>query len=392
MKIQNRNSVLSTGVWKISDMSQVPETQETAKVAQTESIIRVPTEAQRTQQLGQFKSQEELLRANLQQKLSSGLNGQRIDKQRDGERFQPNTLEEYDIEIEAYERLRRDVVRTGRVGNTTRDDIPRIDERIDELIAERKALKTLLDTSGIEIRYGNGQRDVHQGSSGTGRGPDGRTPQNDTPHRSQQAPSATPSPANVERDRSRRPVSHRNSNHRNSGAAPRNQKSETGTKNLHYIPSTNSSNDSHETNVDHRNYSSNQSETARTDTPPEPKKDIKKGDKKLDEDPMTGHGGAGGNDIGGSGRIPKGSPDNRSGIQQIVQPGINLFPTTTGADDKERPNTGSSVVSNSTTGNDLGDDLPYHLSGNGGSVEIEAGKVLLEQIRPINPGGPDPTK
>lgn len=33
----------------------------------------------------------------------------------------------------------------------------------------------------------------------------------------------------------------------------------------------------------------------------------------------------------------------------------------------------------------MGDDLPYDLGG-GGSVDIEVGKVLLEQIRPTNPG------
>jgi hypothetical protein len=36
--------------------------------------------------------------------------------------------------------------------------------------------------------------------------------------------------------------------------------------------------------------------------------------------------------------------------------------------------------------------LPYDLNSTGGNIDVEAGKVLLEQIRPINPGGRDPTK
>ncbi|MCI0446223.1 hypothetical protein L0152_23785, partial [bacterium] len=90
MKIQNRSSVLNTGVWKISEMSQVQEAQKAPQAGQTESIAKLPSEAQRNRQLSEFKSQEQLVRYSIQQKLSSRINaqelvhGKKVDKPMDG--------------------------------------------------------------------------------------------------------------------------------------------------------------------------------------------------------------------------------------------------------------------------------------------------------------------
>ena len=426
MKIQNQSSVLSTGVWKISEMSQVQETQKALPVAQTESTATLPLEAQRNQRLSEFKTQEQLVRANLQNQLPSSiksegiLNGKSLDKQMGGDWEDHNTIPEMDRAIEALVRIKSEILRTGHSGSLDAQYLPRIEELLEKLEARRDATLALI-TASLPIERGNegttsnarpsivpgNDRDRPESGGLTGHGPE-----NDTaPRRSQQAPSATPSSVNERRGRSRRPVSNGNfgsSNNRNSGAAPRNQKSDSGPKNIDYSNSTNSSNDSYKSGTDNRNYNSGNTAPKKTDgsdyenNTHDENNDIDivspagyaPGElPTLSNDPMTGHGGGSGSDIGASGRIPKGSPDNRSGIQQMVQPGVSLFSSTTGADDKERPNTGntSGTVWNSSEGDDLGDDLPYDLKG-GGSVDTEAGKALLKQIRPINPGGPDPGK
>jgi hypothetical protein len=385
MKIQNRSSVLSTGIWKISDMSQAQETQNAAKPSQTESIVKTPTEAQRNQQLGEFKSQEQLLRASIEKQLPPSLNnaqilsGLKVDKEMDG-------LGEMHLQLSRVQEL---------INGYDRIDPDLWDERTKQLYYELLRLRDSL-SARIEAQ-GPGERTVvAEGESGPptmGARPSRRReeiiiyPPDGTPprHTGIHWPSLVGKPG---RGRWRRPSSNDNL----PNPIPTNQKSDAGSKNIHYSNAGNHSNDSRESSVDNRDFSPDPNPQPPEPPAPPPDKKYPKGDKHLANDPATGDSGNSKNDIGANGRIPKGSPDNRSGIQQMVQPGINLFSTTTGADDEEHPIAGNTQETTASEGNDLGDDLPYDLNVSGGSVDIDAGKVLFEQIRPINPGGPDPTK
>ncbi len=401
MKIQNR-SVLNTGIWKVSDMSQVEDTHSVRSASQTESVAKLPTEAQRNQQIYEFKSQEELLRANLQNQLPSAIesgtsiNGKNLDKQMDRDWEDLDTVPELDRAIDALVIIKSEILQTGHSDRLDASYLPRIEELLVKLEARRDATQALMDAS-LPIERGNDEtnnsqrrvipRDRNRSNSRlNGEGPESNRGQRDEQH------GTTAQPPSIDRGtegRWRRPGRNpRNSDNQNNGAPSRNQKSDSGPRNVEYSSSTNTSNESRESPEPIQTTT----EAIEKKEAPKSEKKIQKASMEVGQDPSTGQGGSAGNDIGASGRIPKGSPDNRSGIQQMVQPGINLFSTTTGVDDKERPNTGSSTTSNSAEGNDLGDDLPYDLSRTGGSIDIEAGKVLLEQYRPINPGGPDPTK
>ncbi len=407
MKIQNRSSVLNTGIWKISDMSQTQEKQSAVPASQTESIAKLPSEAQHNRQLNEFKSQEQLVRSSIQQKLSfrinaqEFLNGKKVDKPMDG----PMSVDQMGRRLRRVQEMMNHFEELG--SSTWNEEEAKMYATLQK---ERNSLMEALRTSN-----GN-QREV------VSEGEDGPPTMGARPSRRQNEiiiaddnfnpvatglnyPSIVGTPG---RGRWRSAASNRTNNDAN--YTPRNQKSDTGPKNVDYSTGTNSLNDSHSSSTDNRSYNPGK---------PEPKTNDGSGyennthDDQNDidivspagyapgeyptlsgDDPMTGHGGSSGNDVGVSGRIPKGSPDNRTGIQQIVQPAINVFSTTTGADDKERPDTGKTqgTVWNASEGDDLGDDLPYRLSGSGGGIDVEAGKVLLEQIRPINPGEPDPTK
>jgi hypothetical protein len=73
----------------------------------------------------------------------------------------------------------------------------------------------------------------------------------------------------------------------------------------------------------------------------------------LANDPSTGHGtGRGGNDLGPRGKLPKGTPGVTQQQKDLVG---NAVGTTTGADDKERPSTGSRSSNASNSNGDLGD-------------------------------------
>jgi hypothetical protein len=69
MKIQNRSSVLNTGIWKISEMSQAQETQNALPTSQTEPVSKLLTETQRNQRVSEFRAQEQLVRASVKQQV-----------------------------------------------------------------------------------------------------------------------------------------------------------------------------------------------------------------------------------------------------------------------------------------------------------------------------------
>jgi hypothetical protein len=373
MKIQQRSSVSN---YSVPDHS-------TTEVVNTEraseSNLVSLTETQRNQRVGEFKMQEQLLRSNFQQRIPEGM---KLDQQMDGpteadriarqlgqiqERM--NYFEDRGLSsLTENERRMYETLRLYR--EYYRQELGRLnDER--RVVAEdeggpptmgarpsRRRVEVVITDSNSNPVHTGIYNSTLVGLPGRGRW---------------RSPAQNPIPA----------------------PAPQNQKSDSGPSNINYSRGTNSSNDSHASGTDNRDYTPNQPAAPEpSETLPGEIKKVPIKDKVLAQDPLTGGNGNSSNDVGALGRIPKGSPDNRSGIQQITQPAINLFSTMTGADDKERPNTGntSGSVWNSSEGNDLGDDLPYDLSGNGGSVDIEVGKALLKEVRPLNPGGPDPTK
>jgi hypothetical protein len=376
MKIQQRSSVSNYSIPENS-------TQEVTNMQASESNPVSLTETQRNQRLGEFKMQEQMLRSNFQQQLPCRINSQEIpeelklDQQLDGpseadqiarqlgriqERmnyFEGRGLSSLsENERRSYETLRlyREYYRQ-RLGELN-------DER--RVVAENEGGPPSMGARPSRRQMEIMTPDKNLNPIGTGHhyltlvGVPGRG--------RWRSPAQNPIPAPL----------------------PQNQKSDRSPPNINYSNGTNSSNESHASGTDNRDYTPDQPATPEPQSSPG---DIKKPpikDKELAQDPSTGNP----NDVGVRGRIPKGSPDDRSGIQQMTQPAINLFSKETGADDKERPDTGntSGSIWNPSEGNDLGDDLPYDLSGNGASVDIEVGKALLEQIRPLNPGGPDPTK
>jgi hypothetical protein len=79
--------------------------------------------------------------------------------------------------------------------------------------------------------------------------------------------------------------------------------------------------------------------------------------------------------LGARGKLPQGAPGVTPQQRDLIGP---AFGTTTGPDDKDRPNTGGTASPNtSDPNNDLGDDLPgRRLGGHGG----EPGPSFREQF------------
>jgi len=94
-------------------------------------------------------------------------------------------------------------------------------------------------------------------------------------------------------------------------------------------------------------------------------------------------GGFGGNDLGAAGKLSKPLHGVTPQEKDFVGPAIG---STTGADDKDRPNVNHPGHTSSDSSNDLGNDLPGNrLRGQGGESMVSLG-VLLYQRLGVDPG------
>jgi hypothetical protein len=94
-------------------------------------------------------------------------------------------------------------------------------------------------------------------------------------------------------------------------------------------------------------------------------------------------GGSGGNDLGAAGKLSKPLHGVTPQEKDFVGPAVG---STTGADDKDRPNVSHPGHTSSDSSNDLGNDLPGNrLRGQGGESMVSL-SVLLYQRLGIDPG------
>lgn len=124
--------------------------------------------------------------------------------------------------------------------------------------------------------------------------------------------------------------------------------------------------------------------TTEVRNPDPPKPEIKKA-VGLAPDPSAGGGsGNDGDDLGA--RIPKSSPDNRPHMDQVLQPGVRLVSTRTGAADEEEPDIAHPPSTNGGgSSDDLGDDLGPRVRRSGGGISTP----FAPRFRENDPAGPE---